>query len=179
MEKKLGQGLGIYPPVIKSDGTMYICLSYRLFAIDKDGEIKWEYVPNNGGHVFESPAIGSNGNLFVNLSRFGLACLSGEGEELWRTEIKGATTIPPIIGKCDNIYQQSFMQRYPQYVSWIEAFSGEGQKLWTYELNGTIQSTVLAGNNLIYILSNCHTYSKKGWRGKMDVKWELYAIGQT
>lgn len=176
-ERVLGQGLGSYPPVIKNDGTIYACLSNALFALNSDGSIKWKYTPKEGNTV-TAPAIDKEGNLYINLSAFRLVSLSSEGEEKWQTIVKGAATVPPIIGSCNKLWQQSFMQHYPQYKSWIEVYSKEGEKIWTYELNGTIISTVLADDNLIYALSNCHTYSKKGWMDKMDVKWELHAIGK-
>jgi outer membrane protein assembly factor BamB len=175
-ERELGNGLGSYPPNISRDGTIHVCLSNVLYALNPDGSIKWKYTPAEG-NVVTTPAINKKGDLYINLSALRLASLNSEGKEHWLTTVNGAVTMPPIIGKCNKLYQQSFMQRYPEYISWINVFSDNGKEKWTFELNGTIVSTVLADDNLLYILSNCHTYSKKGWKDKMDVKWELYAIG--
>ncbi|EGD45942.1 Pyrrolo-quinoline quinone repeat-containing protein [Ruminiclostridium papyrosolvens DSM 2782] len=177
-EKKLGQGLGEYPMYLKDDGTIYACLSSKLFALNKNGEVLWDYMPGEG-YVASTPAVDNMANLYLNLTDFEIASLNIAGKERWRTVVKGAANVPPIVGSCNKIYQESFMQRYPQYVSWVEAFTKDGQKLWDFELNGTIVSSVLANNNLIYILSNCHTYSKKGWKDKMNVKWEIHAIGDV
>lgn len=177
-ERVLGQGLGSYPITIANDGTIYACVSSTLFALDPDGSTKWRYMPKEG-NVVTTPAIDKEGNLYLNLSAFRLISLSRNGEERWASKVKGAALVPPVIGCCNKLYQQSFMQDYPQYKSWIEAYSKEGEKIWTYELNGNIISTVLADDNLIYAVSNCHTYSKKGWEYKADVKWELHAIGKN
>lgn len=176
-ERVLGHGLGMYPLVIKNDGTIYACLSNTLFALNLDGNIKWKYTPKEG-NVVSTPAIDKEGNLYVNLSAFRLVSLNSAGKEKWETKVRGAATVPPIIGSCNKIYQQSFMQHYPQYKSWIEVYSKDGEIIWTYELNGTLVSTVLANDNLIYALSNCYNYSKKGWMNKMEVKWELNVIGK-
>ena len=69
------------------------------------------------------------------------------------------------------------MQDYPCYKSWIDAFTNTGELKWTYNFDGTVVSTVLGNDNLIYILTNIYTYSKKGWKDKMIGKWELHAIG--
>lgn len=175
-ERTIGQGLGLYPPVIKNDGTIYLNLSGSLFALSSDGEIIWEYKPQEG-NVATSPALCRDGSLLLNLSAFRLISLDDNGKKQWETKVKGATSMPPVIDKDGAFYQQSFMQHYPQYETWIEAFSSNGDKVWTYETKGTICSTVLADDNLIYALINCHTYTKKGWLDKMIVKWELHAIG--
>lgn len=175
-EKKLGQGLGFGSMIIKNDNTIYASLSGKLYAIDINGNVIWEYKPLEG-NVATAPALDQEGNLYLNESNFRLVSLTSEGKERWRTTIKGAAIVPPIIGGCNKFYQQSFMQNYPKYVSWIECFSNEGIKIWEYQLEGTVVSTVLADNNLMYILSNCHRYKKRGWDDTMDVKWELHAIG--
>ncbi|WBW98152.1 outer membrane protein assembly factor BamB family protein [Oceanirhabdus sp. W0125-5] len=176
-ERKLGQGLGSYPPTIKNDGTIYARLSRKLLALDSEGNVLWTYTPKEG-NVVTSPAIDMEGNLYLNLSNFRLVSLDSSGKERWITKVSGGVRVPPIIGKCKKIIQQSFMQNYPHYKSWIEVFSEKGEKIWTYELNGVIISSVLGKDNLIYILSNCHTFRKKGWKDKKIVKWELYSLGE-
>ncbi len=175
--KSLGQGLGLYPPVIRDDGTIYVNLSGGLFALTPDGEIIWEYKPKDG-IVATSPALSKDKSLILNLNRSRLVSLDENGKEIWETKISGATSMPPIIGQDGDLYQQSCMQHYPQYKTWIDAFSKDGSKIWTYETNGDICSTVLADDNLVYALINCYTYKKKGWTDKMIVKWELHAIGK-
>jgi outer membrane protein assembly factor BamB len=177
-ERRLGQGWGSYPFVIRNDGMIYACLSSALYALNPDGSTKWVFKPKEG-NVATSPAIDREGNLYVNLSAFRLISLDSDGKDRWETTVQGAALVPPIIGNCHKFYQQSFMQYYPQYKSWIEAYSNNGEKIWKYDLNGTIISTALADDNLIYALSNCRTEHEDDWRGILDLKWELHAIGDA
>jgi len=174
--KKLGDGLGNYPFIISRDDIIYACISSKLYAIKSDGEVKWSYIPNDN-IVATPPAIDYMGNLFINLSAFKIQSLNNNGKIRWENRVSGAALVPPIIGKCGKIYQQSFMQDYPCYKSWIDAFTNTGELKWTYNFDGTVVSTVLGNDNLIYILTNIYTYSKKGWKDKMIGKWELHAIG--
>jgi outer membrane protein assembly factor BamB len=162
---------------IREDGMMYLCQDGFLYAINPDGSIQWRYKPEEG-HVRNVPAMDEGGNLYLNLTPFWLAAVDCDGAELWRREITGAAHKAPILGNNGKIIQQSFMQNHPQYQSWIEIYSTKGEKLWTYEMKGTLLSTVLAEDNLLYALTNIFTYKRKGWKDKMDVKWELHAIGK-
>lgn len=172
----LGQGLGLYPPVIKNDGTIYICLSGNLLALSPNGEIIWKYKPLKGT-VITPPALSKEGSLMLNLTALRIISLDCNGKELWENQIKGSTSVPPIIDRAGNLYQQSYLPYSHQDNSWIESFSKSGDMLWTYKLKGVIVSTVLADDNLIYALVNHYTGTAKGWLDKMLTKWELYAIG--
>lgn len=58
-------------PVIDQDGVMYGCLSSQLYAIAPDGEVKWIYQPEES-YVDNSPSLGADGNLYVNLTAWGI-----------------------------------------------------------------------------------------------------------
>lgn len=175
-EKKLSHGLGMYPFNIKKDGTMYACLTNKLFALAPDGEIRWEYIPKKGC-VSTSPSIDKEGNLYLSLNFTRLAAISSEGKEMWQTQINGTANVPPIIGNNQLICHQSYLQNEPDYVSWIEVFTSKGQKLWEQKINGTIVSTVLAKDNLLYTISNFNSFIERGKKLKTNSKWELHSIG--
>ncbi len=175
--RRLGQGPGSDPPNIASDGTIYVCLSATLFALHADGTTKWQYRPKEQS-VMHGPAIDREGNLYLNLNALKLVSLSPEGKERWRTTIAGFATAPPVIGRCDRLCQQSYMDHSPQHQSWVEAYSLDGQKAWAYELDGIIVSTVLARDNRIYALSNCKDHIEEPPLNRWNRRWELHAIGQ-
>lgn len=177
-EKVIGQGFGTHPMNISEDGTLYVCLLGTLYALYPDGEVKWTYKPEDA-NVINTPAIDAQGNLYLNITPYYLVSLNNNGDELWRTDIEYFTQMPPILGNNGKIMQIKFMQHYPQYKSWIDIYSTNGDKLWTYELSGSIMSALIADDNLIYAITNIHTYKKKGWQDKMDVKWEMHVIGDN
>ena len=162
---------------LRNDRTIYLCQGGILYSINSDGSINWKYKPSEGS-VINTPAMDNEGNLYLNTTPYWLVALDSNGKELWKNEIAGATLKAPIVGSNGRLFQQSFMQEYPQYNSWIEVFSVKGEKLWTYEMKGFITSAALADDNLLYVISNIYTYKRKGWKGKMDVKWEMHAIGR-
>ncbi len=176
-ERVLGQGNGDFPLNIHADGVLYVCVSGILYVLNPDGSLKWEYKPEDG-HVFSPPSIDEDGNLYLNISRRRLISLDCEGRERWCATISGSDNSPPIIGRDKKLLQSSSMNNNPCFDSWLECFTTSGEKKWVYPLKGEIITTVVASDNLIYILTNCHKTSKKGWKDRINVKWELYAIGQ-
>jgi len=172
--KKLDGGMGMYPFNIRNDGTIFICPSNILYALDPNGNEKWSYKPEEG-NVLHSPSLDHEGNLYTNLSNFRLVSLSGEGKEQWIAKIKGSAVNPPIMCCNGMLYQQSFLPNKSQYTSWIEVFSKNGEKQWEYEMKGDIISSALTDDS-IYILTNCHSKIKNIRDGKDNVKWQLHKL---
>jgi outer membrane protein assembly factor BamB len=52
-------------PVVDKEGTTYVgAVDYKIYAFDKNGNVKWSYL--TGGRISEaSPALGSDGALYV------------------------------------------------------------------------------------------------------------------
>ncbi len=53
----------ILPPIIASDGTIYLCAGPSLYAINPNGTKKW--ASTTGGPINFPPAIGKNGMIYV------------------------------------------------------------------------------------------------------------------
>lgn len=177
-----------YPPIPCKDGGLLCVLSRsspegseQLLKISENGEIIWRFDPP-GKLIASMPAIDKEGNLYINMSRnmtrrlFSLDC---NGNIRWEAEVSGLTaSAPPVIGSNGIVYQQSGSPAPRQRKAFLEAFDPSGKKLWTYQFRGEICSTVLADNDLIYILANCHTISQKdAYSREMNINWQLHAIG--
>ena len=53
-------------PVIDADGVVYFFTAYGMvYAVNPDGTIKWNDGPSGGIHFFGSPALASNGHLYI------------------------------------------------------------------------------------------------------------------
>lgn len=180
--------MGEYPPIPCNDGSL-LCILERsspekpdqLLKISENGEIIWRFDPPEK-LIASMPAIDKEGNLYINMSRnmtrrlFSLDC---NGNIRWEAEVSGLTaSAPPVIGSNGIVYQQSGSPAPRQRKAFLEAFDPSGKKLWTYNFRGEICSTVLADNDLIYILANCHTISQKdAYSREMNINWQLHAIG--
>ena len=79
---------GYSSPAIGSNGTIYfIGAAYgltntRLYAIDPDGSLKWEF-PMGGYPGYASPAIGFDGTIYCG-SRGGLYAVKPDGSLKWQ-----------------------------------------------------------------------------------------------
>lgn len=175
-EREIGQGLGLSPLVINAGGTIYACLSNKLYALHSNGEVKWEYKPSNG-IVHTGPAMDKDGNLYVVLNITRIAAISSEGKEIWQAKTNGTSSTPPIIDNKQLICQQSFMRNSADDISWIEVFTHEGEKILEHEFSGSVMSTVVADNNILYTTSQHHKYLANRGEVKMNAYWDLLAIG--
>jgi outer membrane protein assembly factor BamB len=174
-EKPGGLGLGSRFMNIKDDGTIYVCYSSALHALSSDGELKWTYKPERT-NMHMTPALGRDGRLYLNRRPNLLVSLDGDGNELWKAEIKDIELQAPIIGSDGRIMQISYIKGQPLDKSWIQIFTPEGELLWEYTMDGIIMSAYLADNNLIYAITNI--YDRRNWKDSMKVKWEIHAIGE-
>ncbi len=108
---KITNGSDVSSPAIGADGTIYIGSddAKSLFAVNKDGSIKWEY--KTGYPVFSSPLIGYDGTIFILSNEVMQAAPldavnSDDGTKKWRFEdmIMVDLIATPVIGADSTIY---------------------------------------------------------------------------
>jgi len=168
-EKKIGQGLGKYPPVIDSDGVIYWCLSDKLYALDSNGEVKWEYEPEEGPLVFTSPALSTDGLLYLQEVGLKMTCLTKDGQLLWKKNLKGQPFNAPVIGASGELIQSMLIDNSIDGYSVVELFTPDGDHIDSIEIGGLVESVVLADHGVVYALS-------AKWTRKMKAEWELVVL---
>jgi outer membrane protein assembly factor BamB len=52
-------------PAIGANGTIYGACGRKIFALNPNGTLLWEYTIARGRAIISSPAIASNGTLYV------------------------------------------------------------------------------------------------------------------
>jgi len=74
------------PPIVGSDGTIYIGTYWYLYAVSPDGTLKWKY--DTGGHdyKFASPAIGPDGTIYIGING-GLVAIDPTGTLKWEYDL--------------------------------------------------------------------------------------------
>jgi len=81
--------------VADNDGTIYFGSSWYLYALYPDGSLKRRY--KTGGDVTSSPAIGSDGTVYVGSYDGYLYAVNSDGSLKWKCKIGyGSETNPPI-----------------------------------------------------------------------------------
>lgn len=97
-------------PAIASDGTIFVGANgmfgefpdtgrAALFAINPDGTLKWRYILESSDFVFSSPAIGSEGTIYIGgeTSTGGdlsfVYAINADGTLKWKYEISGGRPV--------------------------------------------------------------------------------------
>lgn len=177
-------GVSSRPPfLIKSDGTLYIVVSdalnsfsNSLSAISPFGEIVWQYRIAGSCNLSKGTALDSTGNLYFNTTQFELVSVNSDGMIRWKSKISGSAIAPPVIGANGILYQLSWLDTPRQYTSFLEVYhANTGEKLWSQTFNGFINSAVLAGNDMLYLLTSMENRSN----GKLHESCEFYIIGDA
>ncbi len=84
-----------------ADGTVYVGSGPKLYAINQDGVKLWEFETG----VVYSPAIGSDGTVYVGSSDNKLYAINGKsGVKLWEFKTGSVVTSSPAIGSDGTVY---------------------------------------------------------------------------
>ena len=147
-------------PAIGSDGTVYVgSFDQKLYAINgKTGVKLWEFKTgewiddegNTHSGVYSSPAIGSDGTVYVGSVDNKLYAINGKsGVKLWEFETGGLVNSSPAIGSDGTVYVGSYDKK-------LYAINGKsGAKLWEFETGSAVSSSPAIGSDgTVYVGSH-------------------------
>lgn len=95
-------------PTVGRDGTLYFGCDDKLYAVDRDGQLRWTY--SAGGFIYSSPAATDDGRLFFGSQDGKVYAIEADGSDLWEFEIPGpgavsnAVLTSPAIGEDGSVY---------------------------------------------------------------------------
>jgi outer membrane protein assembly factor BamB len=155
-------------PAIASDGTIYVSSWDRiisvhfcgyLYAINPDGTLKWIYKSDRWSSCFDSsPAISSDGTIYVGSEDNCLYAINPDGTLKWRYQTGGDVDSSPAIASDGTIYVGSDDD-------YIYAINPDGTLKWRYQTEFDIKSSpAISFDGTLYIVSRDDGY--------------LYAIGE-
>lgn len=179
-------GEGDAPPVIGSDGTVYVRGDKLLALNGETGDVVWEfdYLRNNeyaqspGG----APAIGPDGTLYFGGDGRFFALNSKTGEKNWEMELPDTTT--PAIDSDGNIIvgfggnTLIAIEGATRSIKW-EFQMGERRDITDKYgfLQESLSSPAINADGTVYIVfANGNVYALDSKTGTM--KWEFAAIGK-
>ena len=105
---------------------------------DTPGSKKWEFV--TGGFVDSSPAIGSDGTIYVGSHDYKLYAINPNGTKKWDYETELYIVSSPAIGIDGTIYVGSHDHK-------LYAINPNGTKKWDYETEGYVYSSPAIGSD--------------------------------
>jgi outer membrane protein assembly factor BamB len=163
-------GIGnAYPPAVAADGTLYFVSPKGVTALKPDGTQKWQ--SPIGGDLYSSPAIASDGTIYVAFSLSvaggggGLRALDpATGAELWTAGFGASALQTPTVAGDGTIYVSLGVS--------IAALDAQGRAKWQFPVGDTIGGPpTVGGDGTIYFTSqdeNVYALNPDG-----TLKWNM------
>ncbi|MGE0792076.1 MAG: PQQ-binding-like beta-propeller repeat protein [Sandaracinaceae bacterium] len=124
---------------IGDDGTIYFTGGPHLYAIDADGHVRWRFRAR-GAFLLSSPAIDSDGTLYIGSIDDHLYAIASDGRMRWDYETGADVSSSPVIGDAGLIYIGSDDQH-------VHAVDRDGQLAWKTHVDGYVRAPVALGRN--------------------------------
>jgi outer membrane protein assembly factor BamB len=147
-------------PVISKDGTIYVgSHNGYLFAINQDGTEKWRFDAgppsyderwNVSKSIMATPAIASDGTIYVLSSANHLFAINPDGSEKWRFYVLWGSDFwsSPTIGPDGTIYIGSARsQEVSNYDGGLIAVNPDGTEKWLFDDNSGVTSVAAIGDD--------------------------------
>jgi outer membrane protein assembly factor BamB len=182
-----------FTPAIASDGTVYVCGRYSLFAVNQDGTMKLKYdfplidnVNSAGtrqttGSQRSAPTIAKDGTVYVNTEhgghegtevQGGVYAFAPDGSLKWRSYDVGGDAAPVIdkegtiysaIGRYEDAADTSDLARAAQDAK-VLAIRPDGTIKWSVTTLLWIESSPSIGaDGTLYVGTSHHPLNKPGW----------------
>lgn len=158
-------------PTIGTNGVVYVAIFGVLFALNPNGTLNWinqNYSSNNCSLVYGTPAIDSNGILYVSGEDGGLCSIDQNGIPQWNGFFSALVlplSSPPTI-KNNTIYFSLGVGVTDFSLTSLVAVNSQGNEQWGYIDNDITESTLTApaigsdgtvyfgtGNGLLYAIN--------------------------
>ena len=132
-----------------------------FYAINPDGTLKWSYLAGDGIH--SSPAIGSDGTIYVGSDDYFIYALNPDGTLKWSYETGAEVKSSPAIGSDGTIYVGGDDIDIST-IGYLYAINPDRTLKWMYETRGPVESSPsVANDGTIYVGSDdAGLYAIKG-----------------
>jgi len=155
-------------PIIGADGTIYFTTGPYLYAMSPEGTRKWRHQSvTTDDLMVSSPAIGSDGTIYVGSDDHNLYALKPDGSLKWSFPTGGVVQCTPAVGADGTIYFGSddtnlyaLFDNGTYYTEkWHASMGPGGQTSPTIAKDGTIYVGTGGGKNLYILKDNGSSYS--------------------
>ncbi len=171
------------PPVIGTDGTLYITTEKKVYALDPQGNQKWVYSSRYMGN-YNKPLLLSDGTLVYLVNKMVLG-IAPDGTEKWSYSLGDyqVTSIPKItVEKDQNIYVQlkkrTADQQYREYTE-LYVLNPQGEIRWKLEINYHDVYFTIMPDGAVYFISgqvvdydrSIYSYALYAYDSCGQIKW--------
>lgn len=157
---KYAVGDGAAPPVIGSDGTIYVVSNQKCIAVTPGGSSMWIFEPE--GEWMSYPSVGSDGTLYLGTDRGYLYALDPDGNIKWKYQT-GFKISSIAIGADGTFYCRSWDTLF-----W--AVTPDTTIKWSFHNNAHTSPAAIGSDGTVYIGTwNCYFYALDPSDG--SVKW--------
>ncbi len=189
----LAEGTGYFGwnIAVGEDGTVYALITTtgdferKLVAIDSGGSLKWEFSVGRAYVEHASPAIASDGTIYV-VAETTLFALNSDGSTKWKSEIGSAFVRTMVIGPDGTVYLGTGDGFTSTQDSYIKAVSPNGSLKWEYLVGGPVlgATPAIGKNSTIYAATYEFDVGAMNYQGRVlalnpdgTLKWELESEG--
>jgi len=123
--------------------SAFIFLTEQKLSAQTPGTKKWTFSTN--GWVSSSPAIGSDGTIYVGCEDHNLYAINPNGKQKWAFTTGGVVNASPTIGSDGTIYIGSQDNK-------LYAINPDGKQMWVFTTGSWVRSSPAIGpNGTIYV----------------------------
>jgi len=137
-------------PAMDSNGVIYLSSFNNLVAINPNGSKKWMFAA--GDYLEATPAIGSDGTIYVGSSDKKLYAINPDGSKKWEFVTGNAIDSSPAIATDGTIYVGSS--------GYLYAINPDGSEKWVFPVGNSVPTyPAVAKDGTIYIGSSGYLYA--------------------
>ena len=170
-----GESEGIETVTIRAKDTKgaYADTSFviNVSSGNQSGSLKWKY-KTTVNWTYSSPAIGSDGTIYVGSGDSYLYAIKPDGSLKWKYKTDYQISSSPAIGSDGTIYVGS-------YDNYLYAINPDGSLKWKYKTGGGISSSpAIDSDGTIYVGSYKYLYAIKpdgSLRWKYGTNWSIHS----
>jgi hypothetical protein len=139
---------------------------HYLYAIrSEDGLVLWKYLTNHS--LVGSPAVDTNGNIFIGSQDDFLYCIKQDGILNWKVQLDSDVISSPVISPNDCVLIATQTRLY--------SYSFGGTPQWSYEIS-THSTPAVSNEGMIYVAGQSDLYSLKA-DGSLNWTFDLSETG--
>jgi outer membrane protein assembly factor BamB len=119
--------------VMAPDGTIHFVAGRDLWAIEKDGTVKWRFAAR--GKIFSTPAVDDDGTVYFGSQDDWLYAVAPDGRLRWSYHTRDDNDASPVIAGDGTIYFGSDDQH-------VYALSRDGDLVWSANVDGYVRAAL-------------------------------------
>ncbi len=124
-------------PTIGPGDLLYFTAGPHVYAITRDGTLRWRF-QGRGPFLLSSPAIDSDGTLYVASIDDHVYAIAPDGRMRWAYEAEGDISSSPVIGDEGLIFFGSDDEH-------VHAIDRDGNRRWRAHVDGYVRAPVALG----------------------------------